>query len=346
MYWIIRYGIKLIILFSIFFSGLINAQTIDEHYEIATWFDAADAAISYTFDDGCANQFTKAIPMFDEFGFCATFFIVTDWSPNWTVLQSAASNGHEIASHTVNHPFLDRIETEEEVTEFAASADIIYNHIKGLEGMTLAYPYCIRGKDSITSIYYFAARGCQGYIESSTPSDFLNISSIICGSEGSVNSVTAFQGKADTSAISNGWCIYLIHGIDDDGGYSSLSSNVLRESLQYLKQNKSKFWVAPFGDVVRYIQERNCLSVTALEETSDTLRLTVSDTLKNDKLYNYPITVKRPLPSNWNWVSGYQNGQVIQTRIIDNDAEKIIIFNVIPDNGEIILVDTDAPVKD
>jgi len=29
--------------------------------------------------------------------------------------------------------------------------------------------------------YYIAARGCQGKIEKSTPDNFMNISSIICG---------------------------------------------------------------------------------------------------------------------------------------------------------------------
>ena len=333
----------LVIIVLISISGKFYSQNIDEPYEVATWLGSADAAITYTFDDGCSNQFSKAIPMFSEFGYCGTFFTVTNWSPNWTGLQNAALVGHEVASHTVSHPRLDTLNPEEEKDELSNSAKIIYDHIEGMKGMTIAYPYCVRGMDSITSKYYYAARGCQGYIESSTPSDFLNISSIVCGSEGNVNSTLAFQQQADTAASSNGWCVYLIHGIDGDGGYSSLSSTVLRESLEYLSQKKNKFWVAPFGDVVRYIRERNCLSVTTLEETSDTLKLSVSYTLSNDTLYNYPVTVKRPLPNDWEWAAGYQNGKEIQTSVVEDDSEKVIIFNAIPEGGEIILVEIKAP---
>lgn len=45
------------------------SQTISPPYEVATWQGFRTAAISYTFDDGCANQYTIALPMFDEFGF-------------------------------------------------------------------------------------------------------------------------------------------------------------------------------------------------------------------------------------------------------------------------------------
>ncbi len=330
-------------MFLLSISGIICAQTIDEPCEVATWQGFRNAAISYTFDDGCSNQFSKAIPMFNEFGFCGTFFTVTNWSPNWTALQNAAAQGHEVASHTVSHPYLNTLDISEQIAELSNSANIIYDHIAGLNGMTIAYPYCVPGMDSLTSLYYFAARGCQGFIENSTPSDFLNISSIICGSEGEVNSTTTFNQKAEAASNSKGWCVYLIHGIDGDGGYSSLSSTILRESLEYLDQNKNKFWVAPFGDVVRYIRERNCLSVIGFEETNDTIRLVLSDTLSNDTLYSHPVTLSRPLPSNWEYAAGFQEGQEIYTTVVETSSESFIYFDAVPDRGEVLLIKCEAP---
>jgi peptidoglycan/xylan/chitin deacetylase (PgdA/CDA1 family) len=285
------------------FSLTIRSQTIDPPYEVATWKGSCDAAVTYTFDDGCSNQFSKAIPLFNEFGYHGTFFTVTNWSPNWTALQNAASQGHEVASHTVSHPDLSTLDATEQNTELENSADIINDHIEGLNGMTLAYPYCIPGIDSITVLYYFAARGCQGFVEPSTPGDFLNISSIICGELGDVNSTEAFQQRVDAAASSNGWCVYLIHGIDNDGGYSPLASSKLRASLEYLDANRDKFWVATFGNVARYIRERNCLTVNALEETDDTIKLELGDTLDNE-IYDQPVTLRRPLPEGWKFARG------------------------------------------
>src|SRR4030043_1194107 len=58
-----------VLLFTAFFIA-VNvgyAQTVAPPYEVGTWQGFRSAAISYTFDDGCSNQFTIAIPMFNEF---------------------------------------------------------------------------------------------------------------------------------------------------------------------------------------------------------------------------------------------------------------------------------------
>ena len=45
--------------------------------EIAKWQDGKKAAVSLTYDDGSINQFRAAVPIMDELGFPATFFIIT-----------------------------------------------------------------------------------------------------------------------------------------------------------------------------------------------------------------------------------------------------------------------------
>ena len=325
--------------------GMVSySQTVDPPYEVAGWYGFRDAAITYTFDDGCSNQFTKAIPMLNEFGFGGTFFTVTNWTSNWTALQNAASQGHEVASHTVSHPDLSTLDNSQQNTELENSADIVYLHIEGMQGMTIAYPFCVPGNDSITALFYFAARGCQGFIESSTPADFLNISSIICGNQGAVNSVTAFQQKADAASNSSGWCVYLIHGIDGDGGYSPLSSDTLRRSLEYLDSNTETFWVGTFGNVVRYIRERNCLAVHETGQIEDTIRVEVADTL-DKAVYDQPVTIRRPLPQEWEYAVGLQNEMEINTTIVEVNSENYIQFDAVPDDGEILLIKSEVPIE-
>lgn len=311
-----------------------GSRTIDNPYQVGMWPEFRQAAVSYTFDDACPNQFTTALPMFDEFDFKATMFIVTNWSPNWPALKSAALKGHEIASHTVSHPTLDKLNIEQQTTELKNSQETIDAQITNQKCLTLAYPYCALGDKQSCEKYYIAARGCQGFIEPNTPKDFMNISSVICGSSGSVKTTADFNDRIDNAAKTNGWCVFLIHGIDNDNGYSPLPSAVLKESLKYIDANKNKIWIDTFGNVVKYIRERNDVTVKEISNQENKIILNITDTLDNS-IYNFPITIRRPLPANWKSASALQNGKTIPIAIVTVDSAKYVSFDVVPDNGEI-----------
>jgi peptidoglycan/xylan/chitin deacetylase (PgdA/CDA1 family) len=317
------------------------AQTIDPPYEVGTWQGFRSAAISYTFDDNCSNQLALAVPMFNEFGFTLTLFTVTGWGPNWTGLQNAVDDGHEIGCHTVTHPSLSGLLGTQQVNEMRNSRDDINTHIAGQRCITLAYPYCTVADTSLVRPLFLAARGCQGYVESRTPADFLNISSIICGSLGSVKTGADFNARANSAASSGGWCVYLIHGINDDGGYSPLPSDTLRASLEYLNSNRNKFWVTSFGNAARYARERNSVSVSEIPVHPDTITVLVTDRL-DDSLYNIPITIRRPLPQGWTSCEVFQHGQSVVSTIVDHDSVTYVMFDVVPDGGVIILSNTSA----
>jgi peptidoglycan/xylan/chitin deacetylase (PgdA/CDA1 family) len=316
------------------------AQNVVPPYEVGTWQGFRTAAISYTFDDGSPNQFTKAVPMFNEFGFKLTLFTVTSaswgWPANWTVLQAAASQGHEIASHTVNHGYLNSIKDSLQTIELKNSQDAINAHITGQRCVTIAYPYCVTGDTTLCAQYYIAARICSGIIEPTTPADFMNISSIICGPEGPVKTAKNFNDRANSAASSKGWCVYLIHGVDNDGGWSSLSSDTLRASLEYLMANQDKFWVSSFGNVARYIKERNTASVAEVSSQDSSITLQVTDTLP-DSIFNYPVTLRRPLPEGWPSAAVSQNGHSRDARIVTINAIPYIQFDVVPDSGDVLI---------
>jgi len=130
------------------------SRTIAPPYEVGTWQGFRSAAISYTLDDGCSNQYAIAIPMFNEFDFKLTMYPVINWGPNWTALQNAASAGHEIGSHTMSHPSLGGLTIEEQTTELEDSQAAINAHIPGDQCVTLAYPYCSPSDQTLTAQYY------------------------------------------------------------------------------------------------------------------------------------------------------------------------------------------------
>lgn len=331
-----RYKIHLLIV--IFMAGNMgHSKTIDSPYEVGTWPGFRKAAISYTFDDGCSNQFATALPMFEEFGFKMTLFTVSDWSAdNWKALKSASAAGHEIASHTVTHPRLNTMSKEQQEIELKNSQKAIDSNIPNSKCITIAYPYCNAGDIPLCEKYYIAARGCQGSIEKSTPGNFMNISSIVCGNLGSITTMENFSKRYEEAAASNGWCVLLLHGIDNDGGYSPLPSAVLRESLEYLKTHKDMFWVDTFVNVVRYIRERDAVSVKETSNQENSITIQVTDTLDN-AIYNYPITIRRPLPENWQAVKILQNDKAVNANIIELNSKKYVMFDAFPDGGNIVL---------
>jgi hypothetical protein len=319
------------------FTGLYKAQTIDTLYEVGTWQGFRSGAVSFTFDDNCPNQLSIVKPMFDQYGFKMTFFSVISWGPNWTALQAAALNGHEIGSHTVSHTSLSSLTDDQQTTEFKNSQDAINSHIQGQKCLTIAYPNCVLGNSSICKQYYIAARVCSGVIVPKTPSDFMNISSIVCGSQGSIQKTSDFTNKANAAATSNGWVVFLIHAIDNESGYSPTSSTEIKGALDYLNQNKNKLWVSTFSNIARYIKERNNVSVKQISAKDSVITLSVTSTLA-DSIYNFPVTIRRVLPQGWSSARIIQNGKSISPQIINVNLKDYIMFDVVPDSGDVTIV--------
>jgi hypothetical protein len=79
--------------------------------------------------------------------------------------------------------------------------------------------------------------------------------------------------------------VFLFYGIDDDGGYSPFFSSELTIHMDYMNSSAADYWIATFGRVVKYIKERNTVSLTESVITPDSFRLTVSDNPDNE-IYN------------------------------------------------------------
>ena len=314
-------------------------------YAIGTWEGFRPAAISYTFDDDLPNQYAIAVPMFNARGFKLTLFTVTTWLPNssWSGVQTAAVFGHEIASHTITHPnTLAGLSLAQQTNELANSQSAINANVTNESCLTLAYPYCVEGSEAITGTYYIAARGCSGSLVPSTPANFLNISSFVCGPAGSINSAAAFNSQANAAAAANSWCVYLIHAIDNDNGYSPLASATLQASLDYLSTNRNKFWVETFGNVVRYIRERNASSVLETTNAANRITLQVTNSLKNS-IYNFPITLRRPLPTNWLAAAVLQNNHAVSAQLLTVNSTNYVMFDVVPNGGDVVLTKSVLP---
>ena len=100
------------------------------------------------FDDGWENQIINAAPVLQQYGYKATFAIVTSWIGNgsgnskaMTVaqIQQLANQGMDIAAHTKTHPNLKNVSAIQLQDEVAGSKAFLEQ--SGFNVRTFIYPY-------------------------------------------------------------------------------------------------------------------------------------------------------------------------------------------------------------
>jgi hypothetical protein len=98
-----------------------------------------------TFDDGYESQYSNAKPILDKYGFKATFYIVCNYVGSgdnrmtWEEIKSLQQEGHDIASHTMNHDDLSKLTPQEVEYEVAQSKQCLLE--QGINPKSFAYPF-------------------------------------------------------------------------------------------------------------------------------------------------------------------------------------------------------------
>ncbi len=317
----------------------INAA-VEAPFEVGTWANFCQGAVSHTFDDNTAGQTGVAQPIFDAKRLHMTLFTVTQsMNPNWTKMKSAFAAGHEIASHSVTHA------GTMPDAECPPSQNTIRRQVPGEPCITIAYPNCnVPNPQTELKRCYIAGRICNGQIENKTPSDFYRIGAIMAGNAGT-NTASGFNDKANQAASSGGWLVWCHHGVGNDGhGYSNTSTEALRSHIDFLDRNRDKIWTETFGNVACYIKERNTASLSVKNSGAQSITITLTDNLP-DSLYNYPLTIRRPLPEGWTEAKVTQGDESVTDSIVTVNGKKMVMFQAVPDGGDILLSSGKTPVQ-
>jgi peptidoglycan/xylan/chitin deacetylase (PgdA/CDA1 family) len=106
--------------------------------------DCPDNPVLLTFDDGYADSATAALPILEQFGFPATFYIVTDFvgTPGymeWAQIERLRDSGMEIGSHSISHADLAGLNNRAARREIAHSRSILERRL-GVPIKSFSYP--------------------------------------------------------------------------------------------------------------------------------------------------------------------------------------------------------------
>lgn len=299
--------------------------------EIGTWAGFRKGVATFTFDDGCASHFTDVAPLFDQYGFKASFYLVVSWNPDWNGFQRLADNGHEIGSHSNTHG-------QNMTGEEASSKQAINDYITSQFGcITVAYP---NGNlpTNMGAVYanYIAGRGIkEAMIAKDGPANWYEIPVYFTGTAG-INNTNGLTEKMQKAIQQNGWVVFLSHGLSgkDMGTYSPTDINAINGALQWAYQNNRDIWVTSLCNATMYCKERQATQVKVVSEYANIATLSlkhhIAESICN---YSYPLSLRVKKPEEWSNVEIKQGDKLLDAEIRDGS----IYFDAIPNADDIVL---------
>lgn len=274
--------------------------------QIAHWHGNADAALTYTFDDGLLEDYTVITPALKERGLVGTFCIIGSkvgkdqkGTPccSWAQLKEMSRQGMEIASHGYNHINVQKLDSAGIVSEMRTNDDIIEKNI-GKRPETFCFPGNRKSDLAIRLIN-------SNYVGSRLFEESL----------GSKRDSLWMTNWLHDAIRQGSWIIGMTHGIRIGYDHFPTEEAVqtwfhhLDEAAQL--QRDGKLWIATLADAIKYQKERDASEVTVKKTKKG---YTVSVTCPLDKkTYNIPLTVILTLP----------DGKTITANVKPNSSVKM-----------------------
>lgn len=264
----------------------------------------------------------------------------------WADIRKYAAQGHEFASHMITHPRLAILDEPNMLYELTKSREEILKRLGARYTFSGEGPFGTENERVMSYAYkvYPALRNRmpQPWLKEISRGNKSNPGNTdkeyIQFQRGATTKTPMPMMKAwvDTTADKNNtWLVLTIHGVDGIG-WEALSHQQLNEYFNYIKDRESKLWVATFGDVTRYMRERQSAKVTTTSNGSITVNL--SHTL-NKAMYNVPLTLKTYVPAKWKTVEIVQGdaAQVVKTVTASGKTSPYVIYRAKPNSSPIIL---------
>ena len=221
-------------------------------------------------------------------------------------------------------------------SELSTSQKDIQKNVPGEKCATIAYPNCNTPGDQQVLQYYIAGRNCNGNSNPKSPTNWAQI-----GSKGFGNGAGGYPNDAssmNTYANSSGWGVELHHGIGSQShSWATTSLDAMKSHLDYLDKNREKIWTETFGNVARYIHERDKAKITTKTATDNSFTITIAASGLDSSIYNYPLCLRRELPSGWTTAKVMQNGNTIHDTIVTDGSTKYIQFDAVPNGSDVVI---------
>jgi peptidoglycan-N-acetylglucosamine deacetylase len=239
-------------------------------------WNGKQCAVVLTYDDALNVHLDNVIPCLDSVGFKGTFYLIGEAPaiskrlPEW---RMAASHGHELGNHSLNHPCdgskpdrswvtsdadLSKYTVVRAVNEIRV-ANTLLQAIDGKTLRTFAYP-C--GEATIDTANYYRSlekefAGARGVGEGFGNLKTINLNNIDCfmiNGQQSDYMINLVKKAQETHTL----LVFLFHGVGGEHNIN-VSLEAHNQLVHYLKLHEKDIWVAPLVDVAQYIQKNQVI---------------------------------------------------------------------------------------
>lgn len=250
-------------------SGELAAK---EEKKMFRWPEGKRVAVSLSFDDARVSQIDVGLPLLDQHGVKATFYVnpphMQSRLDGW---KKAAAGGHEIGSHSNSHPCTinysfsanNALENytlammEKELD--AASADL--ERLVGIQPATFAYPcgqkFIGRGANVRSYVPLVAARFLAGRgFRDEGPNDPVHCDlAQLLGTESDGLTFEQMKDHVSAAAVQGEWLVFAGHEIGK-AGRQTTESAALEQFLKYARDPANGIWIDTVRAVGEYIRAR------------------------------------------------------------------------------------------
>lgn len=206
----------------------------------------SEGMVTLSFDDSWISQYTTVLPMLQAATIKGTFYLTTQpiqegWSDFMTPsqIQTIATQGHEIAGHTITHPHLPQLTSAQMTAEIVNSKTYLQN-LTGKSITTFAYPYGefnAAVKSLVLQAGYTSARGIEQDALNTRQSDKYNLKSSCIELSATFASIKA---QIDAAKANKQWYILCIHEVKTGGDQYSITPTTMQQIIDYIKSTGIK----------------------------------------------------------------------------------------------------------
>lgn len=235
------------------------------------WPVGKRAAISLSFDDARVSQIDAGIPILDQHGVKATFYLspsrVHERIAGW---RKAVANGHEMGNHTVSHPCsgnfiwsrnnaleeytLDRMEQE------LLAANAFIESEFGVTPKSFAYccgqKYVGRGTMQHSFVpliakHFVAGRGFRD--EDANDPIYVDLAQLY-GVDGDSQPFERLRYWIDKAVAQAGWLVFALHDVGDFPR-QSMTTDVLDAVCAYCTNPANGIWIDTVAAIGQYVHD-------------------------------------------------------------------------------------------
>lgn len=262
---------------------------------IARYRNDAKAAFSYTFDDCFRHEVQDIVSVIRPLGIRGTFLVMPfemEKNPTnfitWADMRALRAEGNEIGTHAGGTPKLHEADDAEASRVINGGWERIRDNL-GVAPVSFAYPGGSRNDDlRVQAIVAQRHPFVRGQVKGCSKIEGY-------GSVSGLREWTPEKAQARIlEAEKNGeWITAMVHSIIN--GYSPFKSvEEFRQHCEWLVAQGDALWMAPFGEVSRYVGERDAAELKNVKCGSGTCEFELFCGAQPAELYNEPLTVVIP----------------------------------------------------